>query len=575
MLKRFTTLFLTLVLVVCMIPLALPVSAAYENTHVNTGNQRYDIIQVALTQVGYQEGSNNYTKYGQHYGWPNTAWCGWFVSWCANEAGVPRSVLKQQGIAGVSNFGLTKFYANEKTPQSGDLYFKSGHVGLVYKVEGNYFWSVEGNSNDQVEIEKFDMRKDNYKKYWFASPNYSGSNNASHTHSTETGYDSAHPHKEYKKCTSCDYKTYTGNQKSVEDCAECIQENCSHEYGSWSSSSDSKHKKSCTKCGKEITESHDWEYVKTIKEPTCGTKGTELQKCSDCGKERNSSIPTTNDHSYGDWDFSDDKQHSRKCQVCGKKTSKDHKVDSDDPWRSTETEHWQECIVCEKQFQLEEHTFGDSCVDPCEDCGYVRPEGHPFSDTWETDAESHWRKCTACGELSVKDPHIYSAACDEDCDECGYVREVEHSYPETMDTDGVSHWFECDVCGKINGMGKHIPGAQATEENPQLCTVCNVVLVEQIVHVHDFGPYQSNSQTHWGTCRCGLELSPTAHSWDMATGKCSLCGVASVAQAETRNWDLVWLGIGVAVFCTAIVTTSVMVHNRKKRKAMEGDPYWA
>ena len=35
----------------------LPVSAAYENTYTNTGNQRADIVAVAKTQIGYHEGS--------------------------------------------------------------------------------------------------------------------------------------------------------------------------------------------------------------------------------------------------------------------------------------------------------------------------------------------------------------------------------------------------------------------------------------------------------------------------------------------------------------------------------------
>lgn len=73
----------------------LPVSAAYENTHVNIGNQREDIVSIAETQVGYHEGSlegttsgnNNYTrcnvalyKINDSY---NYAWCQSFVSCCA------------------------------------------------------------------------------------------------------------------------------------------------------------------------------------------------------------------------------------------------------------------------------------------------------------------------------------------------------------------------------------------------------------------------------------------------------------------------------------------------------------
>ena len=77
---------------------ALPVSADYENTHVNTGNQATDLVEVARTQVGYHEGTNNYTKYNvwfgslNDYGY-NYAWCQTFVAWCANQAGIPTSMI--------------------------------------------------------------------------------------------------------------------------------------------------------------------------------------------------------------------------------------------------------------------------------------------------------------------------------------------------------------------------------------------------------------------------------------------------------------------------------------------------
>ncbi len=571
MTKRLLSLFLSLVLLLAAVPVAVPVSAAYDNTHSNTGNQRYDIIQVALTQVGYEEGSNSYTKYGKYFGNANADWCGYFVSWCAAQAEVPTSVLKRTGLARASSFGFSStFTASQKLPQSGDLYFKSGHVGLVYKVEGKYFWSVEGNSSDQVEIEKLDLYS---SKYWFASPNYGGSNNATHTHTKETAYESAHPHKEYQYCTSCDYKSYTGDTKTVEDCTECIQENCSHSYGDWETTGDSKHKKVCTKCGKETTASHTWVDVEVLKEATCAAKGSVSQKCKTCGATRTTSISKTNNHNYGEWEYKNDEEHQRKCTVCGKVTTKDHEVD-EDTWQTTDTEHWQECSVCKEKFNLDEHAFGENCVDPCEVCDFVRPDGHPFTEEWITDAENHWRECTRCDELSNLEAHVYSAECDEDCDVCGYVREVTHSFPETMDTDHASHWYECDVCGKIEGLEDHIPGAEATEENPQLCTVCGYELAAQIPHVHDYAPLQSDSQMHWGTCRCGDDLGPEIHAWDMATGACSVCGAVSVAETESQNWEFVWYIMGGTVLGTAIGTVSVMAHNRKKRKALEADPYW-
>ena len=78
MMKRMLALLLA---VACCMLLVMPnvasVSAeSYPNTHSNTGNMRYDLVQVALTQVGYQEGSNNYTKYGVYHNNSNAQWCG-------------------------------------------------------------------------------------------------------------------------------------------------------------------------------------------------------------------------------------------------------------------------------------------------------------------------------------------------------------------------------------------------------------------------------------------------------------------------------------------------------------------
>ena len=46
---------------------------------------RDDIVDMAISQLGYTEGPNNDTKYGDWYGLPNQPWCAMFVSWCANQ----------------------------------------------------------------------------------------------------------------------------------------------------------------------------------------------------------------------------------------------------------------------------------------------------------------------------------------------------------------------------------------------------------------------------------------------------------------------------------------------------------
>ena len=160
MFKKQIRSIVTLVLIVALMLPFFPTkaNAAYENTYKNTGNMKNDIIGVALTQVGYREGSNNYTKYGVWYGLSNSPWCAMFVSWCAKEAGIPTSILKRTAMANPNNFGLSYKDGKNYTPQKGDLFFKKGfsHVGLVYYTEGAYFYTIEGNTSTTKPNERFD-----------------------------------------------------------------------------------------------------------------------------------------------------------------------------------------------------------------------------------------------------------------------------------------------------------------------------------------------------------------------------------------------------------------------------------
>ena len=143
---------------------ALPVSADYENTHVNTGNQATDLVEVARTQVGYHEGTNNYTKYNvwfgslNGYGY-NYAWCQTFVAWCANQAGIPTSMIPRVSgtVSGMDFFKKNGTWKDAGiTPEKGDIIYlhsksSSGyHVGIVADVSGGQISTIEGNSSDRV-----------------------------------------------------------------------------------------------------------------------------------------------------------------------------------------------------------------------------------------------------------------------------------------------------------------------------------------------------------------------------------------------------------------------------------------
>jgi len=576
MLKRVLSLVLALITALTIVvPVSSPASAAYENTYTNTGDQRADMIGVALTQVGYREGYNNDTKYGDWYGLPNMPWCAMFVSWVANQAGVPTSVIKKAAKANPSSFGFSNYYSSsEYTPQGGDLFFKKGfsHVGMVYYVDGSYFYTLEGNTNDSGGSEGVGVmiRRRKLSDYYFVSPNYTS--DASHEY--EKHYDDAHPHRIFYTCTHCPSSYYVDDYLTLDNCKECIQANCSHEYESWSRSGDSKHSRVCIKCEKKESEEHDWVVSRTIKEATCNANGAAEQKCADCGMERTVTVSATGEHNYGEWTFDSDENHVRTCKDCGTKDTQAHELGEEPKWNTNATEHWYECEVCKEKVQLKEHAFGNDCIAPCADCGFVREDGHFFSDTYTSDAQAHWYDCEKCDEVANLESHVFTAECDETCDTCTYTREVTHTYGKNLVSDATGHWYECTVCGKKDAAAVHIPGPEATEEAAQTCTLCDYEIHAKLDHVHKFD-MQSNTTTHWGTCSCGETMGPESHMWDMSTGACSMCNLSSATNdVEQFNWDIVWVIAGGVLAISAITPILVAISKKTKaRREMAGDPY--
>ena len=152
--RIFTFLLALFTLCSCLLPTLLPMPADAEEyvcTYVNTGNQRMDLINVGLTQIGFTEGTNNRTKYGSWYATPNQPWCATFVSWCIAQAQLPKNVVKQTCISDPTEeyFNIPYYDGKDYTPKPGDLFFSRifGHVGIVYYVEGEYFYTIEGNTN--------------------------------------------------------------------------------------------------------------------------------------------------------------------------------------------------------------------------------------------------------------------------------------------------------------------------------------------------------------------------------------------------------------------------------------------
>ena len=116
------------------------------------------LVEVALAEVGYIEGpKDNETKFGKFTKSNFQPWCGSFIMWCANEAGVkvPNTVYTPAGAAAFNKAGTWQ-KAEQATPQPGDIvYFdfpndgvdRISHVGIVVKDNGDgTVTCVEGNT---------------------------------------------------------------------------------------------------------------------------------------------------------------------------------------------------------------------------------------------------------------------------------------------------------------------------------------------------------------------------------------------------------------------------------------------
>lgn len=116
--------------------------------------QREQIIAVAVSEIGYREGTNNATKYGAWYGMNNQPWCAMFVSWCARQAGVPMGVIPNLAYvpyiqATYDRQGAWMPRGSGYSPLPGDLviFGKNDHIGIVEGVSNDRLITIEGNTS--------------------------------------------------------------------------------------------------------------------------------------------------------------------------------------------------------------------------------------------------------------------------------------------------------------------------------------------------------------------------------------------------------------------------------------------
>lgn len=130
-------------------------------------------LNVAISQLGKHEEplGSNWGKPVQDYlhsvniGFP-ASWCMAFVYWCFEQIkdtsrAIPNPLVKTGGVLRAWN-EADKKYRVVGDPQPGDIFIMSfggglGHTGIVEKVDANFVYTIDGNTNDSGSREGIEV----------------------------------------------------------------------------------------------------------------------------------------------------------------------------------------------------------------------------------------------------------------------------------------------------------------------------------------------------------------------------------------------------------------------------------
>ena len=151
----------------------------------------HELIKIAIRECGVKEspaGSNkvkyNTWMYGKEVSGAAYPWCGAFVSWVYNEAGMPLgNIGMKKGFVGCPYAveRISKWGKLVTVPEAGDIVFydwngdgRFDHTGLFAEdCGGGLFWAYEGNTSASNASDggEVGIMKRKYKNCIFVRPN--------------------------------------------------------------------------------------------------------------------------------------------------------------------------------------------------------------------------------------------------------------------------------------------------------------------------------------------------------------------------------------------------------------------
>lgn len=246
-------------------------------------------------------------------------------------------------------------------------------------------------------------------------------------------------------------------------------------------------------------------------------------------------------------------------------------------WSSDSFSHWHECSICKGKGDIAAHTYDQetvneqykassatclsgttyymSCVCGAKgadtfEIGDKDPDNHSgiLNNDWKSNDTKHWKEYACCGAHAEEAAHSGGTATCQNkavCSTCNkpYGNLGSHVPASTWSKDASGHWHACQTpnCNEQLAFAAHTPGPAATEDAPQLCTVCRYELAPALEHTHDWSAWISNGDgTHTRTCaKDGSHTETNACSGGIATCQnsaiCSVCNTAYGAKDMTNH----------------------------------------
>lgn len=246
-------------------------------------------------------------------------------------------------------------------------------------------------------------------------------------------------------------------------------------------------------------------------------------------------------------------------------------------WSSDSFSHWHECSICKGKGDIAAHTYDQetvneqykassatclsgttyymSCVCGAKgadtfEIGDKDPDNHSgiLNNDWKSNDTKHWKEYACCGAHAEEAAHSGGTATCQNkavCSTCNkpYGDLGSHVPASTWSKDTSGHWHACQTpnCNEQLAFAAHTPGPAATEDAPQLCTVCSYELAPALEHTHVWGAWISNGDgTHTRTCaKDGSHTETNACSGGIATCQnsaiCSVCNTAYGAKDMTNH----------------------------------------